>query len=293
MELAWIDAFLAVADMGSFSRAAESLYLSQSVVSKQVHKLEQALGVSLFDRAHRRTVLTAAGQRLYPEAKALAQQYRRLQQAARPTGQLHLVVLPVADSYGLPRQLAAFAAQHPQLQLQVEEQTNAAAHELLQNDRCDGAFYRIAPGQPLPARHLLLARDELVLLVPAALPLPPDERLPLAQFAQQPFLLLGSGTGLHTASKQLCRRAGFDPRVAYTGSSGRNIARMVRSGAGVALLAEQVARDLLDEDLRMVRLTPTCESCLVFAPSRSGLRNPAFGTLWQALEGIALPQSGV
>ena len=80
--------------------------------------------------------------------------------------------------------------------------------------------------------------------------------------------------------------------MAYTVSSGRNIARMVRSGAGVALLAEQVARDLLDEDLRMVRLTPTCASCLVFAPSRSGLRNPAFGALWQALEGIALPQTG-
>lgn len=287
MELAWIDAFLAVAETGSFSRAAESLYLSQSVVSKQVQKLEQQLEVPLFDRTRRQVALTAAGLRLLPEARALAEQYRRFVQAARPGGELTLALLPVADSYGLPRLLAGFAARHPQLRLQMEEQTNAAAHELLAADRCDGAIYRIAPGQPLPARHILLARDELVLLVPASMPLPDADRLELARFAKLPFLLLGSGTGLHAASKQLCAAAGFEPQVAYTGSSGRNIARMVRSGAGVALLAEQVARDLLADDLRMVRLTPTCESCLVFAPSRSGLQNPALTALRQYLEEAA------
>jgi len=284
MELNWVEAFVAVAETGSFSLAADRLFLTQSVVSKQVQKLERSLGLPLFDRGHRRVSLTAAGQRLLPEATALLEQHRRMLRAVGPQGVLRLVLLPVADCYGLPRRLAEFAAQNPAVQVQVEEQTNTAAHEMLQADRCDGAFYRVAPGQVLPEKHLLLARDELVLLVRAGHPLAQEQRMPLAAFAQENFLLLGSGTGLQSASLELCRRAGFAPRVGYTGSSGRNIARMVQDGVGVAMLAEQVARDLLTRQLQLVRLQPTCESLLIFAASASGIKNPAMEALWTALQ---------
>ena len=60
MDLEWVQAFLAVADTGSFSAAADALFLSQPVISKQVQKLELQLGVRLFDRAHRRAELTDA-----------------------------------------------------------------------------------------------------------------------------------------------------------------------------------------------------------------------------------------
>lgn len=292
MELAWVDAFLAVADTGSFSLAGEALFVSQSVVSKQVQKLEKTLGVTLFDRGRRGAALTAAGRRLYPEAQALVAQHRRFLQAACPGGTLRLALLPVADQYGLPRLLAGFAAAHPEIRLELEEMTNTAAHEALQADRCDAAFYRVAPGQPMPARHIHLATDELVLLVPAGMPLPDGDRLALNAFSRETFLLLGSGTGLRAASLALCRQAGFEPKVGYSGSSGRNIARMVRDGAGVALLAHRVAQDLLDGQLRLVRLTPTSESRLVFAPSRAGLQNPALGALWQAME-AQMPQAPV
>ena len=85
---------LAVADTGSFSAAADALFLSQPVISKQVQKLEHQLGVRLFDRAHRRAELTDAGRRAYPPAQALARQYQLLEQAVHPDGSLRLALLP-------------------------------------------------------------------------------------------------------------------------------------------------------------------------------------------------------
>ena len=126
MDLEWVQAFLAVADTGSFSAAADALFLSQPVISKQVQKLELQLGVRLFDRAHRRAELTDAGRRAYPPAQALARQYQLLEQAVHPDGSLRLALLPVADCYGFPQMLADFSAAYPRTRLMVEERENTA-----------------------------------------------------------------------------------------------------------------------------------------------------------------------
>ena len=141
MDLEWVQAFLAVADTGSFSAAADALFLSQPVISKQVQKLELQLGVRLFDRAHRRAELTDAGRRAYPPAQALARQYQLLEQAVHPDGSLRLALLPVADCYGFPQMLADFSAAYPRTRLMVEERENTAMPALIQSGRCDGAFF--------------------------------------------------------------------------------------------------------------------------------------------------------
>ena len=279
MELEWVDTFLAVADAGSFTRAAEALFISQSVVSKHIQKLEQALGTPLFDRTRRRICLTEAGSRVYPLARTLAQQYRRMARAAAEGSRLRLALLPVADCYGLPQLLADFARSSG-LQPLLEEEENAAMPSLLARGGCDGAFFRVPADEPLPPGGIPLYRDRLVLVLPAGHPLAGADRpLPLARFAQTPFLLLNAGTGLLAASTALCRRAGFRPQVAYTGASGGNIARMVRSGAGVALLAEGVARQYRGNGLAVADVTPTCESLLVFCPAPGSAQTPGIRAL--------------
>ena len=291
MELEWVQAFLAVAETGSFSAAAEGLFLSQSVVSKQVQRLERHLNVSLFDRTRRKVELTDAGRRAYPEAQNLVLQYRRLEQAAHPGGTLRLAMLPVADCYGFPQMLTEFSVVCPEIQLLVDEQENAAMPALLQAGRCDGAFCRLLGHAAAPSQQLL-CEDEMALLLPAALPCPAAQRVPLALFSGENFLLLGAGTGLLEASLSLCSQAGFSPQVRYTGSSAGNIARMVRSGAGVALLARRVAESCLGPGLKLAVPEPNCKSLLVFCPSRAGLQNPAMPRLLEHLARTACPAEG-
>lgn len=281
MELEWIRAFLAAADAGSFSAAADALYVSQSVISKQIRKLETCLDTPLFQRAHRRVELTAAGRRAYPEAQALLRQWRCLEQAAHPGGALHLVLLPVADCYGIPQLLGDFSALHPQIQLTVEERENTAVPALLKAGLCDGAFYRTEEKQA-PAGCLTLWRDELALLAPDSLPCP-DGRVHLSFFQDEKFLLLDAPTGLLEASLSLCSEAGFSPQVRYTGSSAGNIGRMVRGGVGVALLARRVAESCLGPGLKLVEIQPNRRSLLVFSASGAGLRNPAMAQFQDCL----------
>ena len=212
MDLEWVQAFLAVADTGSFSAAADALFLSQPVISKQVQKLEHQLGVRLFDRAHRRAELTDAGRRAYPPAQALARQYQLLEQAVHPDGSLRLALLPVADCYGFPQMLADFSAAYPRTRLMVEERENTAMPALIQSGRCDGAFFRVPDGPVMP-EDVILCKDELVLLVPEKLFCATKGAVPLSLFSGKRFLLLSAGTGLLETSLELCRKAGDHQRV--------------------------------------------------------------------------------
>lgn len=287
MELEWVQAFIAVAESGSFSAAAEILFLSQPVVSKRVQKLERWLGAKLFDRSHRRAELTAAGRRAYPPARELARQAALLARAIHPDGTLRLALFPAADHYGFPRLLAEFAASHPEMQLIVEERENTVIPALVQSGHCDGAFFRTMD-RDLPEPAIVLQQDEMALLVPEALECPAGERVPLSLFSQEQFLLLSAGTGLLEASKELCRRAGFVPRVGYIGASAGNIVRMVRNGAGLALLSRQVAHSCAGAGLRLVVPEPNCTSRLVFCPSQAGLEAPAMPALLDAVRRTAM-----
>ncbi len=288
MDIEWVQAFVAVAETGSFSEAAERLFLAQSVISKRIQKLERQLGVRLLDRSRRRVELTAAGQRACPQARALLRQHRMLERAARPEGGLRLALLPVADIYGFLQLLSDFSAAHPGLQLTVEERDSAALPALLNDGQLDGAFYRTT-GLALPPKAVSLCRDEMALLASEREGVFPPGRVPLARFCGRPFLLLSAGTGLLEPSIELCRQAGFSPNVRYTGASAANIARMVRGGAGVALLARQVAQSCAKDGLQALTLEPTFYSRLIFAPSRAGLQAPAMPALLEFLRQAAGP----
>lgn len=318
LELAWAQAFAAVVECGSFSAAAESLFVAQSVVSKRVQKLEQQLGVRLLDRSRRQAELTAAGRSAYPCIRALLEEYRQLEQAVHPAGLLRLALLPVADCYAIPQRLAEFAAARPGLELRLEERENTAAAALLKSGRCDGAFYRTAE-RVLPEGALGLWREELVLLAPdpagpdgpagliksagPAEPAGPAELdrsagpagpgpVPLTSLRSERFLLLSEATGLYEVSMGLFRQAGFRPQIGYTGASAATIARMVRGGAGIALLCRRVAESCAGPGLRILTPQPTCRSTVLFQPSAAGQRNPAMPALLAFLRGAGAAGDG-
>lgn len=276
MELERLTFFFRVAESGSFSEAAEALYTTQSSVSKQIARLERDLGAQLFERRHRKAVLTPAGERLLPEARALMEQYERMLKAVRyQPALLHIAVLPVLGYYGFSERLRAFTERHPEIKILLSEEDNATLKMLSAGKQCDAAIYRTETTEELQPHSITLGTDELALLVWEGHPLAHlKEPVPLKEFSEERFLLLNAGTDLRGQSIRLCRRAGFEPRVVYTGASGETIAGLVKEKMGVAMIMGQVAKRHVSADVRAVRVWPTAEFRMVFSLSAQGYGRP-------------------
>ena len=126
MELRQPEYFLAVAEAGHFTRAAEALHVAQPSLSQQIRALERELGVPVFERTSRRVRLTAAGESLLPYARqaltAVADARRELrEQRATPSGRVALGTTPTVASHLLPGWLAAFNRDVPEVEVRLRE----------------------------------------------------------------------------------------------------------------------------------------------------------------------------
>ncbi|MFI9804508.1 LysR substrate-binding domain-containing protein [Streptomyces sp. NPDC052301] len=219
MELRQLSYFVAVAEELHFGRAAERLHIVQSAVSQQIQRLERELGAELFDRSPRRVRLTAAGERLLPEARSVLGAAEKARAAvARPAG------LRLGTSTGLgehlDRVLAAFAERAPDVPVELhslpvgERLARVAAGEL------DAAFVRSA--EPPPGiRVLPLWPDPLVAALPATHPLAGRDEIALTDLAALPLALTArrNNPALVDLVLGACRAAGFDPVPGPVGGS--------------------------------------------------------------------------
>ena len=190
-------AFCQVARLGSVSRAAEALYLSQPAVSLQLQALEREYGTPLLERSGRRLVPTREGQVLYELARPLVEGIDGLENAFRDqirgleAGTLDVAAGSSTILYLLPRIVAAYRAAHPEVQLRLHNVTGAGGLELLRNNGVDLAVgsmldvpgdldyapvYRFDPMLIVPPGHPLADKPELRLedLSPYGLILPPQ-----------------------------------------------------------------------------------------------------------------------
>ncbi|MCU4186764.1 LysR family transcriptional regulator [Acidiferrimicrobium sp. IK] len=249
MTLRRLEYFVAVADEGSFTGAARALHMAQPPLSTQVRALEKELGLDLFDRDRRRATLTAAGQALLPEARALLERYRLLPQLARraatgETGRLTIGIIPSAANGALPLVLRGLQQRHPGLELALVE------------DRPDDLMRRLDTGQldvvlhyspPEPPHYLgrVLAEDRLVVALPSGHPLTARSNVSLAALNGEPLILprRHGGEGLYERITRLLADHGVRPSV----TQGdiwllQTIIGLVAAGAGVAIVPETVAR---------------------------------------------------
>lgn len=189
-------AFCQVARLGSVSRAAEALYVSQPAITLQLQALERELGVRLFERVGRRLTPTREGDALYELARPLVEGLDALPATFREqirgldAGELHVAAGSSTILYLLPKIVEAYRAAHPEVKLVLHNVTGAGGLDLLRSDGVDLAVgsmldvpgdlayapvYRFDPMLITPPDHPLAAKDTLTLedLSPYGLILPP------------------------------------------------------------------------------------------------------------------------
>src|SRR5665811_1658416 len=255
MELAQLRYFTAVADTLSFTEAAARLHVSQPALSYQIKHLENELGARLFDRTSRRVALTVDGRAFLPLAQAVL---LKTEEAARVmeerlgviTGSVRFGCIPSVAAHVVPPILASFARNWPGIRVTLLE---AGASDVERSVLDGSADFAIVPDPHAP--ELLevtpLIEEDLLVVLPHLHPLAEREAISLRELANEPLIILGGAFTLGPYVVELCRRAGFEPQVAYETGALESVKGFVRNGLGIAVLPK-MALQPADEDTMTV-----------------------------------------
>jgi DNA-binding transcriptional LysR family regulator len=216
MELRQLDAFVAVARAGSFTRAAEELGIVQPAVSQAVRRLEEELGLTLFERTSRHVAPTAAGAAFLPHAEAVLARLAEARQAAAALAAGEAGAVRVAGTGGggatLRRLQDALRARYPEARLELARVQPKPKLQAVLDGELDAALTRSAP--PIPGLEFIeLASDPGCAIVAVDHPLAGHGRVALAQLAPFPLAVIARRDPERRRAElgAVCRAAGIEP----------------------------------------------------------------------------------
>ena len=259
-DLRQLRSFVAVAERGSFTRAADDLYVAQQAVSQQVKALEAALGVTLLWRTSRRVELTPAGKVFLADCRrvlaAADRAVRRVQEAARgEVGTLRIAYTLTAAWQTVPALLSRLGERYPQLKAQAREVFAVDIPRLLHAGVSDVG---IGPATDYPAdlRQQLIRLEPWRLAVGDKHPLADRPRLALRDIsAEQVELWPREMTpGYYDAVMSACRAAGFEPRLDERGA-GSTVWGYIAQGRGIGLVVASLAEQL-PSGVKLIDIAP-------------------------------------
>ncbi len=271
MELQTLRSFLTVARLGSFSRAAESLGITQPSLSQQIQKLERELGVTLFDRLGRSLRVTAFGESLRGSAERILREAEQARTALEglksdDSGHLRVGVIPTLLPYAMVEPLAAFQKQYPRVELTLVEAMTEDLVDALRGGELDLALLA------LPIRHneiicSELFREPLVAALPRSHVFSQAEKLALPQLGMEKMLLLREGHCLREDVLTACTKARAQFHQVFESDHLESILRLVASGYGVSLVPDRAARGRTD--CRFVPLDPQAVRRVAYALAKA------------------------
>ena len=247
MELRQLRYFVAIAEEGNFSRAAERLHLSQPPLSTQIKSLEDELGVRLLERTNRGVSLTAAGSVFYEETRAVLARLEHARDRTRRAdrgdiGMLCVGFVSIADYGILPPALKHFRASFPLVEVQLHELTTDAQIRELRATRLDLGI-ALAPVDAPDLEFERLLREELVLAAPSGHPaVRGSGAVDLRTLAKESFIIppRDIAPGLYDLIISHCHAFGFAPRITQHARQMQTVVGLVSSGMGFALVPSSV-----------------------------------------------------
>lgn len=250
MELRHLRYFLAVADEGSVTRAAERLHISQPPLSLQIKELERLVGVPLFERSAQGMRLTPAGQAFRTEAEHTLHAAQGARQAALRAAQGHTGTLRVGYTTSavfhpaVTGALQAFRRAWPEVQVHLEESNTTRLSEALRAGTLDAAFLRPDGAEPAELRLHRFKDEAMKVVLPASHRLAAQRRIALRHLAEDPFVLFprSVGPGLHDAVVHACRAAGFEPLRGPETLQLSSVINLVAAGMGVSLVPDSLTQ---------------------------------------------------
>jgi DNA-binding transcriptional LysR family regulator len=260
MQLEALKVFCDVADLHSFSKAAEANQRTQSAVSRMLQELENRLGVQLIDRSRRTLPLTPLGQVYYEGCKRLLDQFLELETSIRHAqGQMALNVRVAAIySVGLGdirQHVERFEQQHPHVKVHIDYLHPSRVYERIQQGSCDLGLV----SYPRASRDLTILpwrEEEMVVACTPAHALARRTDVDPAMLEGEKFVAFEKGLAIRREVDRFLRRHGIGVEVVLEFDNIENIKKGIEVGAGVALLPEPTVRqEVLAGSLRALWLS--------------------------------------
>lgn len=260
MELRHLRYFIAVAEEGHITRAAERLGIQQPPLSLQIKALERELDVQLFRRKPRGVELTDAGVAFLERARVILNEVERAFASTRRTarGEQGRVVVGFTASAPfhpfVPRVIRAYREMSPLVSLALEESGSSDLVQGLHNEQMDAVFIRSPVADVVGLEVTPLLEEEMVVALPAGHPLATQgsandlTTLPLGSLAKETFVLYKrpGGPGLYDTIITACRGAGFVPRVGQEAPRIVSTLNLVAAGLGVSIVPASLRRLQMD-----------------------------------------------
>jgi LysR family hydrogen peroxide-inducible transcriptional activator len=260
MEIHQLRYFVAVADEGSFSRAAAKVRVAQPSLSQQIRKLEAEVGQPLFDRLPRSVVLTEAGRCLMDYARQILASINDARRCVDElkgeiAGNLAVGAIPTIAPYVLPELVVTFQKHYPQVTLEIVEDVTSGITRRIEAGELDVAIASTCQQTPTLRRESLSA-EPLLALLPEDHPMAKKALIELDDLKSQRFLLLHEMHCLSQQVNHLLESRRLRPEIALAGSQLTTIANMVAAAIGVSIVPQMMVKH---------QTTPGCVS-LPFAP---------------------------
>jgi DNA-binding transcriptional LysR family regulator len=250
MDLRRLEIFVKVAELASFSRAAQALSLTQPTVSEHVRALEDELGVQLLDRLGRGAAPTRAGHLLLGYAQRMLTLSREARQAidqfqGRLSGELIIGGSTIPGEYVLPVLIGQFKAKQADISIVLLIGDSHQVSEWIEDGRVEiGMVGARPPQRTLEARELM--RDELVVALPVEHAWARRDTVSLAELQAEPMVVREHGSGSRAALEQALDEAGTSLaafRVVAEMGSTQAVKQAVRAGVGVSLISRRAVED--------------------------------------------------
>jgi DNA-binding transcriptional LysR family regulator len=235
-----VQAFLTIAELGSFTRAAERLHVAQPALSQNVRDLEQELGLRLFDRTTRRVELTAGGLEFRDAAAKIVEDFdlaiaNARDLAARRRGRLTVAAPPLLAAAILPDVIAEFAVTHPAIRVALVDARTDQIIERVRTGQADCGIGTFPPGDEGVDR-VALARDQLMVFCDPRCIFAGRAEVTWADLADHPLIALTRDSGLRLLAEVGYESAGIAMRPAYEVAQITTAVALVEAGLGLSVL---------------------------------------------------------
>lgn len=290
IELRHLEYFRAVAEELNFGRAADRLFISQPGLSRQIKQMEEILDVLLFERTKRHVELTAAGMYLKSEVDYIfnhlqltKSQLREI--AAGNVGELRIGFLGSAAHTVLPELLVKISQTFPGIRTNLEELSNASQVEMLEKDKLDLGFVRLAR-VPDTLQMKMVQQDTFSLVLPLRHRIEAEKFKHIGQLKDENFILFSQdySSVYYDKIMSICEDRGFSPRITHKSVHALTIFKLVEAGLGVAIVPSSL-KEGYDLKVKFVELGNIRQKTELYAVWKRGNRNPALGKALELIVG--------